>query len=341
MNVVLVERKNKADWDRFVHESPGVIAWHGYDWSRVLSEHYGTEFYPLAVYDGTTICGILPLYRIRTFRSGEALISIPHFVAGGIVADQEAVQQALLDKAIEIARKLKIAQITFKQYKLKLHGPLRTDENYYNRELEVSPDIDRVWQSITEANRAKVEGARKYDLKLEYPSQDVSTFYRFLLNDQHAAGVPCVSKSWVQDLFNTGAYEIALLRHNGELVAATMAKKFRDTVSFPFSCLRDQSEKTALFAYSLYWQLITKLAGEGIRIVHSGRIPNTDAVFSYRLGWGGTKYSYYYQYYGAAEGKTEFSTKRGRKRELVESVWKKIPTSVARVVGPAIVKQFP
>ena len=341
MDVVLVEQKNRKDWDQFVDESPGVIAWHGYRWADILAKHYGAEFYPFAVYDGSKICGILPLYRIHTFSSGDALISIPHFVAGGIVAEREEVQKALLNKAIALSKELNIPKITLKQYRLKLQGPLVTDENYYNCELTLSQDIDCVWRSISEKNRQKIQEARQSDAKLEYPSTDVAAFYRLLLRDQHAAGVPCVSQAWVNDLFATGAYEIALLRHKRELVAATMVKKFRDTVSFPFSCLRDQSDHIQPFAYSLYWQLITALATEGIRICHSGRIPRTDAAFGYRLGWGGTKYSYYYQYYGVEDSKTEFSSKRGRKRAFVESAWKRLPVVMARAIGPLVVKQFP
>jgi hypothetical protein len=341
MDVALVDAKNKADWNRFVQESPRVIAWHSYDYSDLLGRYYGTQFFPFAVYDGPRILGILPLYRIKTFRSGEALMSVPYFVAGGIIAERDDVQRALLDRAIALGKELNIGKVTLKQYKYKVEGPLNTDDSYYNRELSVTPDIEQIRASITPENLAKVDESARYDLKLEYPSRDVNTFYRFLLRDQHAAGVPCVSRPWVKALFDTGSYEIALLRHKGELVAATMAKKFKHTVSFPFSCLRDQTEQTHLFAYNLYWQLITKLAKEGITIVHSGRIPKTDAAFGYRLGWGGTKNSYYYQYYGVAEGKTEFSTKRGRKRQLVESFWKKMPTPVARMLGPVVVKQFP
>jgi hypothetical protein len=341
MDVVVVEKQNQSDWDRFVQESPGVIAWHSYRWADVLAQHYGTEFYPLAVYDGSGICGILPLYRIKTLRSGEALISIPHFVAGGIVAEREDVRRALLDKAIAMGKQLNIKRLAFRQYKVKLAGPLNTDENYYNRELELSPDLDKVWQSISQTNREKILESQAFNLELEYPSADTASFFQLLLHDQHAAGVPCVSKSWVTGLFNTGAYEIALLRLKGELVAGTMVKKFRDTVSYPFTCLRDQSERTVLFAYNLYWQLITRLAKQEIRISHSGRIPITEAAFGYRLGWGGTKYSYYYQYHGYGEKQMEFSTKRGARRELVESVWRKIPVSVAQVLGPVVVKQFP
>ncbi len=341
MDVAVVKKRNQGDWDRFVQESPGVIAWHQYRWADILAQHYGTEFYPLAVYDGVRICGILPLYRIKTLRSGEALISIPHFVAGGIVAEQEDVRRALLDKAVAMAKQLNIKRLAFRQYKVKLAGPLSTDENYYNRELELSPDLDKVWKSISQTNREKILESQAYNLELDYPSADTSSFFRLLLHDQHAAGVPCVSKAWVTGLFDTGAYEIALLRHKGELVAGTMVKKFRDTVSYPFTCLRDQSDLNVLFAYNLYWQIISKLAKQGIRISHSGRIPITEAAFGYRLGWGGTKYSYYYQYYGYGEKQMEFSTKRGRKRQLAESVWKKMPMSVAQVLGPVVVKQFP
>jgi hypothetical protein len=339
-NVVLVSEKNKSDWDRFVQESAGVIAWHSYEWADVLRRHHGAEFYPLAVYDGARICGILPLYRTRTLR-GQALISVPYFVAGGIAAAEPEVQQALLKKAIEISQRLKIAHITFKQYKLRLDGPLRTDENYYNRELTLSPDITQIWQNISPLNQSKIEESRNHMTVFEYPSSNVSSFFKLLLHEQHAAGVPCEGKAWIKRLFDTGMYKIALLRYEGEVVAGTMVKRFKHTVSFPFSCLRDHTEKASLFAYSLYWQLITRLAAEGITIFHSGRIPTTDLAAEYRLGWGGTKYSYYYQYYGLGEGKTEFSTKRGRKRQLVESVWKRMPVSLARVVGPLVVKQFP
>ena len=341
MSVVLVEEKNRRDWDLFVQESPGVIAWHSYSWADVLAKYYGARFYPLAIYDGPKICGILPLYRIKTLRTGEALISIPHFVAGGVVAADEDVRQSLLKRAIDLAKQLNIVKLAFRQYKVKLSGPLRTDENYYNRELELSPDLDLVWQRISTGNREKIQESRSLDLELEYPSHDTASFFRLLLHDQHAAGVPCVAKSWVVALFNTGAYEIALLRHKGELAAATMVKKFKDTVSFPFSCLRDQNESSMLLGYNLYWQLITRLAKQGIRIAHSGRIPVTDAAFAYRLGWGGTKYNYYYQYYGYGEHQTEFSKKRGTKRQLVESLWKKVPRGVAQILGPVVVKQFP
>ena len=339
-DVVVVPEKSRADWDRFVQEDTGVIAWHSYEWAKLLGDLHHTKFYPLAVYDGSKISGILPLYRVKTYR-GESLISVPYFVAGGVVSSSADVRTALLNKAISLSRELNIPKVTLKQYKLKLEGQLVTDENYYNRELTLSPDLDKVRHNLSKLNREKIEESRACRTTFDYPCSDVSAFYKLLLHDQHSLGVPCVSRAWIAGLYNTGMYEIALLRHSGEIVAGTMVKKFKHTVSFPFTCLSKHSERAHLFGYSLYWQLIETLARQGITIMHSGRIPKTDAAIDFRLGWGGTKYNYYYQYYGVSPAATEFKNKRNRKRQLIESVWKRMPVALAQAAGPFVVKQFP
>jgi hypothetical protein len=38
---------------------------------------------------------------------------------------------------------------------------------------------------------------------------------------------------------------------------------------------------------------------------------------------------------------TEFSSKRGSKRQLVEKMWKRMPLAVAGILGPAVARQFP
>ena len=65
------------------------ISWHVYDWHLVLRKYYDLQFFPIVACDGVRIHGVLPLYLVRTFRSGTGLVSIPYFVAGGIVADND------------------------------------------------------------------------------------------------------------------------------------------------------------------------------------------------------------------------------------------------------------
>ena len=77
-----------------------------------------------------------------------------------------------------------------------------------------------------------------------------------------------------------------------------------------------------------------------MRIVHSGRIPDDGNVPAYRLGWGGQKQRYYYQYHGI-QGKTETNTKRGWVRRTGGAVWKKLPGVVSNLLDPVVIRQYP
>ena len=66
MEAMIIHESRKHDWDKFVEENSNAIAWQSYDWSNVLARHYKFRFYPIALYDGRDICGILPLYHMKT-----------------------------------------------------------------------------------------------------------------------------------------------------------------------------------------------------------------------------------------------------------------------------------
>jgi len=341
MQAVIINDEKEADWDEFVETNPDVISWHKYDWYKVLKRAHNIPYYPIAVYDGSKICGILPLYEISTFRTGKILMSIPYVVAGGIVAPEEEVRQLLLKKAVELSTELQ-APLTLKQYRTKVNGDFLVDDSYFNLEKTLSPNSDEIWEDISEENRRKIEEASSLGLTMEYPASDFNSFYKLLSAHQQSLGIPCQSKSWVKYLVDTNMYKMALLKLGGVIVAASMAKTFKDTVSFPMSCYDPKDQKGELYMYELYWKLMKQLGSEGIRISHSGRIPDSKGVPAFRLGWGGKANRYYYQYYGAGEKtSTESSSKRGRKREIFVNVWSKLPMPIINLLGPVIIKQLP
>lgn len=339
MQAEIITHAQGADWDRFVYSNPDVISWHIYDWYKVAQNSYNVPYYPIAVYDGSDVCGILPLYEVNTRRTGRALISVPYFVAGGIVAPEKDVRQALLHKAIALADEKQVP-LTLKQYKTKLDGDLVTDASYFNRELTLTPDTDAIWQALAPENRAKVEEAQQSDLRLEYPSSNFDAFYKLLLDYQHSLGMPCPTRKWVKTL-NSQMYVMALLWQGKKLVAATFVKVFKDTVSLPMMCYAPGHEKSEVFLHYLYWELIKRLADDGVRILHSGRIPDGEDVPAFRLGWGGEPHRYYYQYYGRSGGATESSSKRGRKRELFSTAWRLTPKPITQIISPILHEQFP
>lgn len=331
----------REQWNEYVQRNRFAIAWQVYEWSEVVSRHYDFQFVPIAAFEGSEMVGILPLY-LGEVGNRRSLISVPFAVAGGILADSEAIQQALLENAISLSKRLGDLPITLKQYKLRIPGDLKTDENYFNCELSLQGGLSTLHARINPENLAFAERAERDGLEVEYPSSDVKTFYDMLLRHHSEQGIPCTSEAWIRTLIDFGLYTFALARMNGRAVAGTMVKKFKKTVSFPFSCIHPRAtDGTLNAAYGLYWDLIQHFAKENFEIFHSGRIPKTQEVMDFRLGWGGTPYPYYYQYYPNTAERTEFATKRGLKRKIASTLWKGMPLAVARRFGPALVRKFP
>jgi hypothetical protein len=342
MRAVIIDESQKNDWEAYIQRNPQTIAWQSFEWNAVLRKHYRIDFHPIAVFDGGEIRGMLPLYHMKSIYGKDMLLSVPYAVAGGIAADSDEAVGLLMEKAIELSENYNSCPVTLKQYKIKIDRQLRTDDNYYNRELDLAAGEDAIWAGLAETNKQRIEASRSLAYELEYPSDDLDIFYNMLLKHQHAKGIPCVGRGWIKDLIGFGMYSLAMLKLDGNPVAATMIKEFKDTVSFPFTCVPYKDGKTGVAEYRLYWELINRFASEGKRIFHSGRIPRTDRTDPYRLGWGGVQYDYYYQYYpDSNKTTTEFSKRKGRKREIFESCWKKMPRGIAGLLGPRIVKQFP
>ncbi len=341
MQVNIIDFSERESWDQYVMKNPDSIAWQLFSWYEVLEENYTFQFYPLAAYRNSEICGVLPLYFYKTQLKSGSLISVPFAVAGGIVADDDEARTALLDSAIELSQKHNSCRIVLKQYKVKMPGDLTSDENYYNRELTLSQDIEKLKTEISSENLEKVAEAKDLNPQVIFPYDDIKRFYKLLTIHHQQRGIPCVTKKWVQSLLDSGMYSMALLQVDGKLMAGTMIKEFKDTISFPFTSMVQDSERHRLCVYYLYWHLIKHFAQEGKGIFHSGRIPITDEADDYRLGWGGTKYTYYNQYYPKTVSATEFTQKRGKKRELFVAVWRNTPRFITNHINRHIVKQFP
>lgn len=341
MEAVVIADTDRQAWDDFVMNNPSSIAWQSYGWSEVVRKHYGVEFHPLVVFDGPRICGILPLYHMKNIRGRHELVSVPYAVAGGILADDPAVQKLLTNKAVQMSDHYGSCRITLKQYKKKIDGKFRIDDNYYNRELSLTTDTDKLWASISEQNREKVTDALRSGAVLEYPFGDTTTFHKLVLRHHHRRGIPCVGKRWIEDLLAFQMYSMAVMKVGGRIVAGTMVKEFKDTISFPFTCLAEDGSIGTVYAYALYWKLIEHFAKQGKAIFHSGRIPNSDDTEPHRLGWGGVKHPYFYQYLPSSVSTTEFAERRGRKRALFEVGWKRLPLKIAGLLGPRVVKYFP
>jgi serine/alanine adding enzyme len=99
-------------WDTYVKNHPRGTLYHLSGWKRVTEEGYGHRtFYIMATQNSGDVVGMLPLVHLKHFLFGNNLVSIPFFDLGGVLADDEETEKALLSEAIRLGRELKVTSI--------------------------------------------------------------------------------------------------------------------------------------------------------------------------------------------------------------------------------------
>jgi hypothetical protein len=337
----ILDAGRRKEWDAYADNNEVAIAWHLWEWHDVLKRHYPHDFYPLAAVKENRVCGLFPIYRLHEKAHRNSFISIPFVVAGGIISDGPEIDKILLESAIRLAKQEHVDSIVMKQYNHRIDGDLRIDDTFFNRELSLAQGLDSIWGNLAPENRSMISSAKNEGFRLEFPSKDSGAFYSLLLAHHHRQGIPCVSRKWVEDLIASSMYELALVYYKNKPLTGTMLKIFRKTVSFPLTAVPDTAERSHKSVYWLYWQLISHFTEKKFEIIHSGRIPIDESVPRFRLGWGGEKKPYFYEYYPNVNRMTEFSLKRGIKRRLFSRFWRLLPKVVAAQLGPSIVRKFP
>ncbi len=131
-------------WDTYVSAHPKATLYHLSTWKSIIEKTYSHKTYYLMAVNSSqlkgedpsyscrtqsskkdvatayqlsakshelNIVGILPLIYLKHFIFGNSLISIPFFDIGGILADDEETEKALLSEAIKLGQELKANNI--------------------------------------------------------------------------------------------------------------------------------------------------------------------------------------------------------------------------------------
>ena len=86
----------------------------------------------------------------------------------------------------------------------------------------------------------------------------------------------------------------------------------------------------------LYWQLLEYAIGRKCTQFDFGRSTCGQGTFRFKKQWGATPVRLQWYDYNADGEPTEEDTRPGRTRRIAESVWSRLPLSVANSLGPKV-----
>ena len=116
MKVEILDTNTDA-WDDFVFANDQGTFFHLSGWKQIIEGYFGYPCHYAMYWNGRELQGILPLVHFKNLFAGNALISTPFLVYGGVVATSANASRCLLGYASELGRELGVDYVELRNNK--------------------------------------------------------------------------------------------------------------------------------------------------------------------------------------------------------------------------------
>jgi FemAB-related protein (PEP-CTERM system-associated) len=219
-----------ARWDAFVSACPEATFFHRAAWRTVLRNAFGHRPYFLYAESDGRIQGVLPLARQKSVLFGDALISTPFCVYGGVAAERPEAREALERAAVELGERLGVDHIEFRNLVPRREDWVRrTGFATFRRDISSEPDTNLL--QIPRKQRAEVRKGIERNL-VTVASRDADGCWDLYARSVHRLGTPVYARRYFRELsraFGTDC-EFYFVRRDGVPVASLLNFYFRDEV---------------------------------------------------------------------------------------------------------------
>lgn len=326
-------------WDTFVDRCPEATFFHYSGWHRVIRQAFGHEPYYLYAERSGTLEGIVPLVHLKSWLFGNALISLPFCVYGGIAAQSDEARVALDGAARSLAERLGVDYLEYRNRDRSVPD-LMTKDLYVTFRKELYADPEENMRAIPRKQRAVVRKGIKAGLKSEW-DDDLDRFYTAYAQSVRNLGTPVFSKDYfriLKDVFRDRA-DILTVTHDGRAVSSVMSFYFRDEV-LPYYGGGTQEARQLKANDFMYWELMRRSCERGIRIFDYGRSKIDSGSWSFKKNWGFVPEPLYYQYHLVKARALPDVSPRNPKYRLFISAWKRLPVTLTNILGPMIARSL-
>lgn len=391
-----------AVWDAYVHAHPQATLYHLYGWRNVIEKTYGHKTYYLAatrdtppsvsripVKDGIfdqhptiqsshplpniqhpgsriqhpALVGLLPLVHLKHFLFGNSLISMPFFDLGGILADDEETERALLLYAIKLGHQLRATTIELRHAQplsclnaTNSSSPTNpmNPSNPTNpvpvatRSHKVRMPLDLLWSSeqlmtrLKPRLRTKIRKSLRENFKSQIGGFEfLNDFYEVFSRNMRDLGSPVHSKRLMQHVLQEfpDKAKIVMVYRAHQPMACSLVIGFGRSLESPWvSSMRKFSHLNPNIL--LYWTMMEFARERGYPFFEFGRSSPEEGPYQFKKQWGPKSIPLYWHYISLDRQPVVEPGSEKSKFEKAIHLWQKLPLSVTKIIGPMIRKHI-
>ena len=335
-----MEAGDHARWDTFVMRCPEATFFHRVGWKTLMEQGLGHRTHYLLAEENGEIRGVLPLVEMRHFLFGHALSSLPFCVYGGIAADTPEAREQLDQAAQALAGRLSVDHLEYRHVTAR-HPDWPTKDLYVTFRKPIDPDVEQNMKAIPRKQRAMVRSGIKQGL-VSQADTGVDRFFSLFADNMLRHGTPALPKRYfalLREVFGKDCDVLIITTAQGEPVSGVMSFYFRDEVLPYYAGDTVQARELAANDFK-YWELMRRSCEQGYRLFDYGRSKQGTGSFSFKKNWGFEPAPLHYEYQLHKAQSVPDQNPLSPKYQLFIKAWRRLPLSVANLLGPHIVRNL-
>ncbi|MEO5364803.1 MAG: FemAB family PEP-CTERM system-associated protein [Magnetococcus sp. WYHC-3] len=327
-------------WDRFVEAHPQGTFFHLSPWPELIRRGFGQPSHALLVEQDGCMAGVLPLVRQRSRLFGDALVSTPFCVAGGILAQDEAARECLLQGAVALARRLGVHHLELRENAAPPPPGWQVRDLYCGFRKTFSPDPQANLLAIPRKQRAEVRKGVERGLD-GVVDGNVDGAWLLYSESLRNLGTPVFPRRWLRLLAQAFAarMDVLTVRHQGKPVSAVVNFYFRDQV-LPYYGGGGHLARALGANHFMYWHLMTHAASRGAQVFDFGRSKVGSGSYEFKRLYGFSPQPLAYACLPITRAQVaEVNPNNPRYRHFI-ALWKRLPLPVSRLLGPVLARRL-
>lgn len=345
-SVLTVRRLDPADklanlrWEEFVQGCPEATFFHRAGWQRVMAQVFRHR--PLFLYaerDGK-LEGVLPLAHVDSLMFGNALVSLPFAVYGGVAAISADAVAALESEAQVYARRLGVDHLEMRNLKQR-HPDWPAQDLYVTFRKEIFEDDEANMLAIPRKQRAMVRKGIKNGLIAEVDA-DNRRFFSLYSDNVHRHGTPALPQSYFDFLraeFGKDCEVLTVVSPEGRPLSSVLSFYFRDEV-LPYYAGDDEDARDLAANDFKYWELMRRARLRGLRVFDYGRSKQGTGSYSFKKHWGFEPQPLRYEYCLYRRESVPQNNPANAKFRMFIEAWRRLPLPLVNRLGPHIVRNL-
>jgi FemAB-related protein (PEP-CTERM system-associated) len=329
-----------AKWDAFVVSCSEATFFHRSGWQRVIRTVFGHKTYYLYAERDGRIEGVLPLSHVKSFIFGNALVSLPFAVYGGVAAENCDAAALLEQRAQELAYELRVDHLELRNIASR-HSDWPSQDLYVTFRKEILPDIDANMVAIPRKQRAMVRKGIKHGLRSEIET-DPDRFFTLFADNVHRHGTPALPRRYFEALqreFGGDCEVLTVVDSAGRAVSSVLSFYFRDEV-LPYYAGDHGSARDLAANDFKYWELMRRACIRGYKLFDYGRSKQGTGSYDFKKNWGFEPTPLHYEYRLYHGDRIPQNNPMNPKYRAFIALWRKLPIALANQLGPFIVRNL-